>query len=60
MLESLAGFWTWFVAGFCEVGFLCFEGSPNWLGWILLVFFFYFLCLLICGILSLIGMMLDP
>ena len=29
--------WEEFVAGFCEVEFLCHEGEPNWLGWITLV-----------------------
>lgn len=28
--------WDGFIAGFCEVQFLCFQGHPNWLGWIVL------------------------
>jgi len=23
-----------FVFGFCKVGFVCWNGDPNWLGWI--------------------------
>ena len=48
MSDSLAGFWAWFIGGFCKVEFLCSEGSPNWLGWILLgvVFLFIFLFIL--------------
>jgi hypothetical protein len=22
-----------FITGFCKVQFLCYEGTPNWLGW---------------------------
>lgn len=29
-----------FFAGYCAVEFLCVEESPNWLGWLLLVFMF--------------------
>ena len=25
-----------FISSFCKVEFLCYEGSPNWLGWGLL------------------------
>ena len=50
MLDRLAGFWTWFITGFCKVDFVCFEGSPNWLGWILLVFFFLFVLILTLGL----------
>tara|TARA_B100000749_G_scaffold181768_1_gene140361 strand:- start:242 stop:406 length:165 start_codon:yes stop_codon:yes gene_type:complete len=25
--------WDKFISGFCKVEFLCFAGSPNWLGW---------------------------
>jgi len=39
-----------FIAGFCKVQFLCYEGAPNWLGWgvlgiaaiILIIMFFSF------------------
>lgn len=30
--------WTGFITGFCEVQFLCYEGHPNWLGWLILLF----------------------
>ena len=25
--------WSKFISGFCKVEFLCYEGTPNWLGW---------------------------
>lgn len=28
--------WESFIAGFCQVEFLCYSGHPNWLGWIVL------------------------
>lgn len=28
--------WNKFIIGFCKVEFLCYAGSPNWLGWGLL------------------------
>ena len=29
-------FWSQFIPSFCKVQFLCYEGTPNWLGWGLL------------------------
>lgn len=29
-------FWKSFLIGFCKVEAVCFEGNPNWLGWILI------------------------
>ncbi len=26
--------WNKFIFGFCKVEFLCWNGDPNWLGWI--------------------------
>lgn len=26
------------MSGFCEVQCLCYDGSPNWLGWLILGF----------------------
>ena len=31
----LITFWDSFLSGFCKVGVVCWQGSPNWLGWIL-------------------------
>jgi drug/metabolite transporter (DMT)-like permease len=28
-------FWDSFLNGFCKVSFVCWNGNPNWLGWIL-------------------------
>ncbi len=28
--------WDKFVFGFCKVEFLCWNGDPNWLGWIVI------------------------
>jgi len=28
--------WEKFIFEFCKVGFLCWQGEPNWLGWILI------------------------
>jgi len=25
--------WNKFITGFCKVEFLCYAGTPNWLGW---------------------------
>ena len=29
----------WFYDVFCKVEFLCYAGEPNWLGWIIILFF---------------------
>ena len=29
--------WSKFIAGFCKAEFLCYAGSPHWLGWGVLV-----------------------
>lgn len=26
--------WNKFINGYCEVDFLCYNGEPNWFGWI--------------------------
>jgi hypothetical protein len=26
-----------FIDGFCKVEFLCYQGEPNWLGWVVLI-----------------------
>lgn len=32
----MKGYWNDFIAGFCKVEIVCWEGGPNWLGWIIL------------------------
>jgi hypothetical protein len=32
--------WSKFIAGFCKAEFLCYAGSPHWLGWGILIFGF--------------------
>ena len=29
--------WNKFIVGYCKVDFLCYNGDPNWLGWIPLI-----------------------
>jgi len=29
-------FWSQFIPSFCKVQFLCYDGAPNWLGWVAL------------------------
>ena len=41
-----------FIIGFCKVEFLCYAGSPNWLGWGLLGFGALVLLLICIMILS--------
>jgi hypothetical protein len=31
-------FWNTIIPEFCKVGFLCYFGEPNWLGWIVFGF----------------------
>ena len=31
-------YWNAFIVGFCKVEFLCYAGSPNWLGWAVIGF----------------------
>lgn len=28
--------WDSIIIGFCKVEFLCYQGEPNWLGWLIL------------------------
>ncbi len=37
MWEFLNRCWVKFINGYCEVDFLCYNGEPNWLGWIPLI-----------------------
>ena len=32
-----------FFSSFCKVEFVCYEGDPNWLGWLILIPFFLFI-----------------
>ena len=32
----MSEYWKSFLVGFCKVEAVCFEGDPNWLGWILI------------------------
>ena len=36
MKETFFSVWDPFVTGFCKVQFLCYQGDPNWLGWIVI------------------------
>jgi len=29
--------WDSFISKFCEAEFLCYQGDPNWVGWVVLV-----------------------
>lgn len=33
----MTDFWNGLIFRFCKVEFLCWNGDPNWLGWIVLV-----------------------
>lgn len=35
--------WRDFIFSFCKVGFVCWNGDPNWLGWILIALGAFFL-----------------
>lgn len=37
ILDWLKKIWDDFITGFCEVDFVCYEGEPNWLGFIFLI-----------------------
>ena len=37
-MEKLQIFWGKFINSFCKVEFVCYQGDPNWLGWILISF----------------------
>ena len=32
-----------FFSSFCKVDFVCYQGEPNWLGWLILIPFFLFI-----------------
>ena len=34
MWNEIIIYWNSFIKGYCKVDFLCYGGSPNWLGWI--------------------------
>jgi len=34
--EIMGEFWEKFLFGFCKVDAVCWQGDPNWLGWIIL------------------------
>ena len=48
--------WSKFITGFCKAEFLCYEGSPHWLGWGVLGIG---AIILIFAILVIIGLMMD-
>ena len=52
--EWLNKTWDNFITGFCKVEFVCYEGEPNWLGFLLLIIFFplLFYLLQFLGLLS--------
>ena len=35
-LKMTDSIWNSFIDGYCKVEFLCYQGAPNWLGWIVL------------------------
>ena len=36
-------YWDQFIFSFCKVDFACWQGEPNWLGWILIGILGFFL-----------------
>ena len=36
-----------FINGFCKVEFLCYQGEPNWLGWLILIPFFLIIAFIV-------------
>jgi hypothetical protein len=46
----VGGFWDNFISGFCKVEFLCWEGEPNWLGWIVLVFLAFWILAIVINV----------
>ena len=38
-----------FINGFCKVEFLCYLGEPNWLGWLILIPFYFFIVIAFYG-----------
>lgn len=52
MWEFLDRYWVKFINGYCKVDFLCYNGNPNWLGWIPIGFiglFCFCFCIGFCG-----------
>ena len=47
MWKFLDEYWIKFINGYCKVDFLCYNGEPNWLGWIPLIFLGIFLIFVI-------------
>ena len=37
MWNFIEKYWDKFINGYCKVDFLCYNGEPNWLGWIPLI-----------------------
>ena len=35
----MKGYWDQFIVGFCKVDFVCWQGEPNWIGWIFIGIF---------------------
>lgn len=55
MWKFLDKYWNEFINGYCKVDFLCYNGEPNWLGWIPIGFIGIILSLsIIFGLLSII------
>jgi hypothetical protein len=50
LIPMLSNIWNSFINSFCKVGLLCFDNEPNWLGYIVLFFFFLFLLAIIVSI----------
>ena len=47
VINHLTSFWNSFINSFCKVEFLCFNNEPNWMGYIVLFFFFMILLAII-------------
>ena len=46
----MAELWDKFLFQFCKVGFVCWNGEPNWLGWVALGFAVLMILGIILGI----------
>ena len=46
--------WSKFILGFCKVEFACYNGEPNWLGWILIALGGWFLLLVAFALFNLV------
>lgn len=57
-------YWNFLITGYCKVEFLCYNGEPNWLGWIplgflILMFIVLVVIVVIGGLLAFIGAIFE-